>query len=232
MTTADLLYKARCRIRPYAVDRDEFDRIMGDIVKRVERAIENGEDLKKVLSGVVVELSCIPRTKGRKPIVGIVGEIYVRINPFTNGNLIKTIEAAGGEGWLAPFTEWFHYLTFMDSVFAKEKELSFKKRMALWVKNAFMMKMEASLTKIMAPIIGDRAEPSIVSTVGAGEKFFPRQFDGESILTVGRAIEFARDGVDLIINCAPFGCMPGTLTAGMFQKLESEMGVADGKHLL
>ena len=225
MSSADLLYKARCRIRPYAADRDEFDRIMAGIVERFEKSIEEGKDLKKVLTGVVAELSNIKRVETKKPLVGIVGEIYVRINPFTNGNLIETIEDAGGEAWMAPFIEWFHYLTFMDSVFAKEKELSIKARMKLWAKNAFMMRMESSLTKIMAPIIGDRAEPSIVDTVGSGEEVFPRQFDGESILTVGRAMEFAKDGVDLIINCAPFGCMPGTLTAGIFQKLESKMGV-------
>jgi len=242
MTTADLLYKARCRIRPYAVDRDGFDLIMSDILKEFEKTLESGGDIKVTLKRAAATLLSVEKFDTKKPLVGIVGEIYVRINPFTNGNLIETIEDAGGEAWLAPFTEWFHYLTFMDSVFAKEKELSLKERMKLWVKNTFMLRMESSLAKIMEPIIADREEPSIVDTVASGETVFPRQFDGESILTVGRAVEFAKDDVDLIINCAPFGCMPGTLTAGIFQKLESEMrvptvsifydGEADHSHLV
>jgi predicted nucleotide-binding protein (sugar kinase/HSP70/actin superfamily) len=51
------------------------------------------------------------------------------------------------------------------------------------------------------------------------------EFEGESILTVGRAIEFMKGGASLVVNCAPFGCMPGTMAAGVFQDIERSYGV-------
>jgi len=77
----------------------------------------------------------------------------------------------------------------------------------------------------MSKVLKDRPEPSIDETLKAGERIFPRQFDGESILTVGRAFDFAEFGANLIINCSPFGCMPGTLTSGLFQRLEKDLGI-------
>ena len=49
--------------------------------------------------------------------------------------------------------------------------------------------------------------------------------EGEAILTVGRAIKFIEEGVSLVVNCAPFGCMPGTITSSLFQELQNQTGV-------
>ncbi|MFA5811204.1 MAG: acyl-CoA dehydratase activase [bacterium] len=223
--TADLLYKARCRVRPYAANRDEFDAIMQGELQRAIHATERGADIKTALCETATRLASVPRLSVKKPIVGIVGEIYVRLNPFTNGRLVETIEDAGGEAWVAPISEWLQYLAFLDKVFAREDRMGLVTLLKKTLKNTFMMHEERALTKRMLPIIKDRLEPPIKSTLAAGERFFPRRFDGESILTVGRAVEFAAQGAALIINCAPFGCMPGTLTSGIFQKLERELNV-------
>ncbi|MBN1283290.1 MAG: hypothetical protein JXA24_05925 [Proteobacteria bacterium] len=225
LTAGDLLFKARCRVRPYAKDRDAFDALMQEELLLAERAIESGRGLERALSASAERLSKVERMPAKKPLVGIVGEIYVRCNTFTNGRLVETIEDAGGEAWLAPVTEWFQYLAFMDSVFAAEERMGALVRLRKGLKNAYMMRKGRSLAGCMARVIGDRAEPPVSCTVAAGERYMPRRFDGESILTVGRAVEFARQGAGLIINCAPFGCMPGTLTAGMFQGIERELGV-------
>lgn len=220
--TGDLLYKVRCRLRPYAVDRNEFDIRMKENFDSVIEATETNGDLVAALQDVARDMSTLEYEKKRKPLVGIVGEIYVRVNVFTNGNLVETIEDAGGEAWMAPLGEWFQYLAYMNKILGKERGLGLGTRVKNRLKNSFMLKRDRILTNALRDVIGDRLEPSIASTVTAGETVFPRQFEGESILTVGRAIEFAHHGVDLIINCAPFGCMPGTLTSGIFQKLENQ----------
>ena len=225
MLASDFLYKARCRIRPYAIDRDLFDAAMSGVLMKIEGVIEKAGNLKRALVAASRELSRIPRNNTMRPIIGIVGEIYVRLNPFTNGNLVETIEEAGGEAWVAPITEWFQYLAFLDKQKARLERHTVGQKLKTTIKNTFMMRQDRILAGAMQEVIGDRQEPPISSTIAAGARHFPRQFDGESILTVGRAIEFAEQGVDLIINCAPFGCMPGTLTSGIFQKLERSMGV-------
>ena len=222
---SDLLYKARCRIRPYAKNLESFDEVMDEQLSRMISVIESAGNVKRALTDISGVLKAIPMNENKKPLVGIVGEIYVRLNPYTNGELVRTIEAAGGEAWTAPFCEWFQYLTFIDKALAKDRGQSLVTRLKKRVKNSYMLRQDRKLTDCVGSILSDRREPSIISTVKAGERIFPRHFDGESILTVGRAIEFAEQGVDLIVNCAPFGCMPGTLTSGIFQKLEGTMGV-------
>ncbi len=225
IVASDALYKMRCRIRPYAKDRDAFDNLMESELEKAIAAIEACGDLKKRLCETANRLSRVELLPVKKPLVGIVGEIYVRANLFTNGHLVETIEDAGGEAWTAPLCEWFSYLTFMDKSLGKERGEGLSLRAKKLIKNSIMTRDADRIFKAVEKIIGDRKEPPISSTVAAGESVFPKQFDGESILTVGRAIEFAHQGASLIVNCAPFGCMPGILTSGIFQKLSEKMGV-------
>jgi predicted nucleotide-binding protein (sugar kinase/HSP70/actin superfamily) len=198
---------------------------MGAIFERIIGVIERGENLSRALRLAADELSRVERHHHPKPLVGIVGEIYVRLNVFTNGNLVETIEDAGGEAWMAPMAEWLQYLASRDLVNARENRQSWGQRLKVRLKNSYVMHRERTLTRTMASVISDRLEPPINATIAAGERVFPQQFEGESILTVGRAIEFAENGADLIVNCAPFGCMPGTLTDGIFQHLEEKLRV-------
>jgi predicted nucleotide-binding protein (sugar kinase/HSP70/actin superfamily) len=222
---SDLLYKARCRLRPYATDRDGFDSQMDAELATLIRTVESGGSVREALSACARRLSKVKTSGGKKPLVGIVGEIYVRMNTFTNGKLIETIEDAGGEAWLAPMTEWIHYLSHMDVFFAQRDRKGMLTKFKTRLKNTYMMRMERGLNSTMFRVISDRMEPTIDSTLAAAEPYIPKHFEGESILTVGRAVEFAHQGCQLIINCAPFGCMPGTLTAGIFQKIEGELKV-------
>jgi len=47
---------------------------------------------------------------------------------------------------------------------------------------------------IKVPLLADRHEPSMESTVNSGSEYVSPQFEGEAIITVGRAAEFARQG--------------------------------------
>jgi predicted nucleotide-binding protein (sugar kinase/HSP70/actin superfamily) len=51
------------------------------------------------------------------------------------------------------------------------------------------------------------------------------QFEGEAIMTVGRSVTFAKQGASLIVNCSPFGCMVGSLSGGVLQRVQAETGV-------
>jgi hypothetical protein len=82
---------------------------------------------------------------------------------------------------------------------------------------------ERSLWRPMRTLIGDRHEPSLGHVLDLGERAFPRAFEGEPICTVGRALAFAEQGVDLIVNCSPFGCTSGRLTSDVFQRMQGQV---------
>jgi hypothetical protein len=48
---------------------------------------------------------------------------------------------------------------------------------------------------------------------------------GEGKLSVGRALKFAQQGAAMVVNCAPFGCMPETVATSIFGRLSTDAGI-------
>ena len=224
---ADILFKAACRLRPYEREYGSVGAAIEAAVVRFERTFEGRGDAIPVLEETVAALKALPVHPGKKPLCGIVGEIYIRSNTFANQNVIGAIEACGGEAWLAPLSEWIHYTSHMENHNFHSGKWAFS--LFKWgksaVANRVMMRGEDAFLEVAAPIIGDRREPSIESTLREGSRFVPLEFEGETILTAGRAVEFMKGGAALVLNCAPFGCMPGTITTGLNQRITHETGV-------
>ena len=93
------------------------------------------------------------------------------------------------------------------------------------LKNRYLSRGEHHWYETAGPYLKDRREPPISEVVEAGRRFCPLNFEGEAIITMGRAVEFVRQGAAMVVNCAPFGCMPGTLTTAMLQRVQAETGV-------
>ena len=222
---SDTLFKLRCRVTPYETDPGAADRLYYTWIDRLSRAVENREKLDPVMVSMRNDFMSIPRHDIKKPLVGIVGEIYVRQNRFTNQELVKRIEQAGGEAWLAPITEWILYTAYVEAWTQGYRSASLLEKMGNLLKNRFMAGEERHFMDLVSPLLDERHEPPIAETVQSGERFVPMDFEGEVIITLGRAIEYMKNGADLVINCAPFGCMPGSITSGIFQRIEREYGV-------
>ena len=77
------------------------------------------------LSGKSEEtLNIFPRYDDKKPLIGIIGEIFVRSHRFSNEDLVRKVEALGGEVWIAPVEEWIYYVNFVGlkkALLKKEK---------------------------------------------------------------------------------------------------------------
>jgi predicted nucleotide-binding protein (sugar kinase/HSP70/actin superfamily) len=80
--------------------------------------------------------------------------------------------------------------------------------------------------KIAHELIHDREEPDIEDVIREGMKYVPWNFQVETILTLGRTVLFIKEsGVDAVVNASPMFCMPGTVSAAVFPRLEKEYGV-------
>ncbi len=225
LVLGDILYKLRCRVLPYEVNAGETEAAFEHWTGRLATALEAGAKLEPVVKAAHDAFAAIPRHPGRKPLVGIVGEIYVRANRFTNQDVVRSIEAAGGEAWLAPISEWILYIGYLDTHGMGNADTSIKGRFQAWLRNGWLIRDETKWMKLASPLLDERHEPSLAATVAAGKRWVPEDFVGETILTIGRAIEFMKQGADLVVNTAPFGCMPGALTSGVLQAVEAEYGV-------
>jgi len=222
----DVLFKCACKVRPYEVNPGETDALLEQCVQRMERAIETDDDMIETSRRCVHEFAQVPTAApGSKPLVGVVGEIYVRCNPYSNDFVVRRIEQLGGEAWLTPISEWIVYTAHAHRWEAARRWLNLADKADAWLKNRFLTGYERKWYESAAELLYDRHEPPIEEIVAEGERLLPQAFSGEAIITLGRAALFPRQGARLIVNVAPFSCMPGTITAALGREVQARTNV-------
>ncbi|MCU0843946.1 MAG: acyl-CoA dehydratase activase [Spirochaetes bacterium] len=219
LISGDMLFKQICATRPYEIEPGSVDRAAEDAIRGVESAAESRGDLIAATDAALDSIARVPVLRIEKPLVGIVGEIYVRCNPYCNNNLVRAIERFGGEAWLTPISEWILYTAWMERYFARRHRTGFWNRTIVGLKTAYLFHRYHKFERAMDVHLSHRREPAIEALLNYGKRFLPVDFEGEAILTLGRAAAFADDGAALVVNCAPFGCMPGNITNALFQSV-------------
>ncbi|MGO9137932.1 MAG: acyl-CoA dehydratase activase [Syntrophales bacterium] len=223
--SGDILYKVLLKTRPYETNKGDACEALERSIKNLCASLEKRKDHYESLRNAVGELAAIPVKEAKKPLVGIVGEIYVRTNSFANENVIAAVERGGGEAQLAPMHEWLIYTSYMQSWLARRRRFNLIERGESLLKNIYLFDSERTYYRLAGRILDDRHEPEMEDVLMAAKEYLPLDFVGEAVLTVGRTILFARQGAKMVINCAPFGCMPGTISAGIFGELQAKLGI-------
>jgi len=126
--------------------------------------------------------------------------------------------------------EWILYTQELQRLIAAERERGMAaalRRIRLWLEShLFFEKWERYYYDIADPVLHDRREPPIAEVMAEGMRYVPWQFEGEAVLTLGRAILYVkRDRARAIVNASPMFCMPGTVTTSIFPQIERELGV-------
>ena len=219
---ADILYKALYRIRPYEKTPGDTDRVFGETVQQLCDDIEAGKSVPAQMPKYAqafrdIEVLDIPR----KPLVGVVGEMYIRTHVFSNNNVIRDLEGMGCEVDLALFGEWLYYTNWTrvrTGKRMKDPVYTFKN----WLKDSFQRADERKLARPFSDILRQPVEARTQEVLDLGSEYIHDTFEGEAILTVGRALELYHHGAAGIVNVMPFTCMPGTITSGIFDRLRAE----------
>ena len=223
MVMGDILFKVGCRFRPYAKDPGMIDALLADGVRIMEEAAESGKSVKSAFHQALAPFRALPKPPSTKPVVGVVGEIFVRCNIFSNQDVVSAIEEAGGEAWLAPFHEWVLYACYMHEKRAKEGwDIMGKARS--YVKNRYLFDSEHHLYEEVHDLLGDRREPPIPETMDVAHPYASFNYGGEVVITIGRAIKFLEQGAVMVVNCSPFGCMPGQIISGILNQVQADYG--------
>ena len=229
---ADIMRKLTHRVRPYEIDKGAVDHIVEHYTVKMEEAFSAGNkaQVENHVAACSRDLLALPKFKAERPLVGVVGEIYVRCDPFLNDDVCRRIEELGGEAWLAPISEWIFYTNHLRHLLIKEQSKgagAIVERARIWLETRlFFNRIEHNYYKLASDILHDRHEHPIDQVLDEGMKYLPWQFEGEAVLTLGRAALFVKkDGAKAIVNASPMFCMPGTITTSIFPSLEKDLGV-------
>lgn len=143
--TIDYLNKFLMHVRPYEIKKGESQEIYNKFLSQVCTALENSNDkrivetLSEIIKLAKVEFENVPVNRIPKPLIGIVGEIYIRNNPFSNNEIIKRVEELGGEVTIPDFSEWVYHTnaTGRLNIAIKQKDLYYKILKSFNLKNNF-----------------------------------------------------------------------------------------------
>jgi predicted CoA-substrate-specific enzyme activase len=222
IVAVDLLMKKLLETRPYEKEKGKVDQVYQESLKKVCEAILNGDDLVEALQKSIEDFNKIEVDGlGTKPLIGIVGEIFVRLNRFANENAVRKIEQFGGEAWIAPLTEWILYV----NTIAKKRSLnkrSFSNLLKVFLTDYYQKKDEHHLEKIFKGHLRKIGEPKTRSIFKKAKPYIDSSFEGEAILSVGKTVDFAKRGASGIVNIMPFTCMPGTIVSTLLKRYREE----------
>nr|MBN2277904.1 CoA activase [candidate division Zixibacteria bacterium] len=219
----DCLIKCLLRTRPYERQAGESNRVYDIYLKQLDDYILHDEDIRQLSEKAALAFSRIECDSIKRPVVGLVGEIYLRNNRFSNNHLIEKIEKLGLEVRLATFTEWVNSTTYtykLDSIADK----SLKKIASAYLQEIYQHREETRIENKFRKYIPIDSEPHIAEIVRMASPYLPVAIRGEAVLSIGKAIDFRRRGASGIINCMPFNCMPGTIVTSLSSKISHDLG--------
>ncbi|MGE5750844.1 MAG: acyl-CoA dehydratase activase [Nitrospirota bacterium] len=217
----DMLQKALWEHRPYEKRKGQTDQVYQTALDRMTAAIENRADLLPVLQQAYKDFTAIEITDRHKPVIGIVGEIYIRSNRFSNEDVVSQIERLGGEAWVAPISEWLLYVNETAKVSAKMNR-SWNELLKAYITGRVQRKDEHRLLSGFNGSMRSLHEPSIKQTLHTAMPYIHHSFEGEAVLSVGKAIDYINKGVSGILNVMPFTCMPGTIASAILKRVRED----------
>jgi predicted CoA-substrate-specific enzyme activase len=218
----DLLTKCLHEARPYERQKGSADELYKHHLARIVKSLR-GKDgrLEDALKVVRKDFEAFPKADEKKPLIGIIGEIYVRSNRFSNEDLVRKVEALGGEASLATFGEWICYLNTMSTRRCmKGREFLAAAKDAL--KGLIQIRIEKHYSGPFKKYLRTLHEPSTRQILRFSEPYIPDTFEGEAVVSIGKSVDLAHRGASGIINAIPFGCMPGTIVAGVMHAVRRE----------
>jgi predicted nucleotide-binding protein (sugar kinase/HSP70/actin superfamily) len=211
--------------RPYEKKAGESDRVYQESLASICRSIEaGGKDIIPVLRSILERFLSVERSDAQKPVIGVVGEIYIRSNRFSNNDLVRKIEEQGGAVWLAPIGEWISYVNYTSKKKSKQKD-NFMGLVKLHITDYIQHKDERMLEEIFTPHLKYGKEPHVEDILQKASPYIHESFEGEAILSVGKSIDFAHKGVSGIVNAMPFTCMPGTISGAIMRLVQKNHNV-------
>ncbi len=220
---ADFLRKIYRETRPYEIKRGETDKVYENSLRTIERCIENGASgLRKVMQKVALDFSAIETDrKSRKPVVAIMGEIFMRDNAGANGNIANRLESLGVEVVVGPTAEWISYSTSRftrDSIWKNDWKGIIKSR----IQGAGQEIIEAALLRGLKKLTDHEKNVSLHDIMTLCNRYVNSYYDGDPPMSIGSAVALAGRGVSGIAAILPFTCMPGTLIASVSDSLRKD----------
>jgi predicted nucleotide-binding protein (sugar kinase/HSP70/actin superfamily) len=244
---ADIMDRLLWRIRPYEKKQGMADEFIERSLRKLEKAFQKhgpSKGFEKILDEVVQIIeegkALIDPKIPPKPLIGMVGEIFLRTHVQSNQDIIRSLEKHGAEVVNASVAEWGNYVSYDALRTAKAQALLNLKQLRfspLWSRLKEMLGFGIDLYykeyrqnqvyKRVQPVldlIGDH-KISHLEEILKEKDLFSFDVATEACLSIASIISCARAGYNGMVNVYPFTCMPSTTTSAVVKPAMSELGI-------
>jgi len=229
MIYGDLLVHLANQCRPYEIELGQTDKQVAHWINHLIGLFSKGrglrrKEMKPVMTAIAVGFAEIPLEQAERPLVGVVGEIYVKFAPLGNNNLEDFLMSEGCETIVPGLTD---FLLFKIDNRIEDVNLYggryLKKKLAQilkgYIESLQQCMIDAVKTqpkfRVMEPFAALKA--GVAGYLGYGNKM------GEGWLLTAEMIELIHAGITNIVCTQPFGCLPNHIVGkGMIRKLKDD----------
>lgn len=228
----DLLRKALHRVRPYEREPGESDGAYSAALRTLCATLEVARPnrasraaLAATLAAAATRFASVARRDEPRPLIGVVGEIFCRLHDFSNQDLIRRLERAGGEAWLSDVAEWVWYC---NEVQARElalmgRRLSFA-MLGARLRDRVQRADEHALAAPFQDLLRGREEAEPAELLEYARPYLPPEGAyGEMVLSVAKVVHLHRKGAHGVIDVSPFTCMNAVVAEALYPRLSRDL---------
>jgi len=228
VVAGDLAMRFLLKTRPYETRAGDSDTVFRETVDQFAELLARPDVKPKQRLAALAQavermrdrFRAIPaRYEKGRPLIGLVGEIFCRLNTFSNDDTARRVERLGGECWLSDIAEWVWYVNWYveQRTLREEGRLNLtmlKHRLKTHVQHKYE---QVLLHPVLADLVGYEEPHDIREVLAAAEPYLPpRGCIGEMVLSVGKAVYLHGKGADGIIDISPFTCMNGIICEAIY----------------
>jgi predicted nucleotide-binding protein (sugar kinase/HSP70/actin superfamily) len=235
LIAGDILRKMLLKTRPYETQKGAADEAFEWSVRRIEGVLEKPDvkprdrmaEIIAALDECREKFHAVPARYTRdKPLIGVVGEIFCRMNTFSNYEAVRQIESHGGECWLSDVGEWVWYTNWSQQELLRRdgKRLSLS-MLAAVLKNKVQRSDENKLLEVFAEDFVGYEEPHDIyhEVLEPAWPYLPADGAlGEMVLSIGKSIYLHGKGADGIVDISPFSCMNGIVSEAVYHDVSAD----------
>jgi len=220
----DRLYKWKVESEPYELVPGEVARVHEENMQRIEEGLANRQLFRAIKQSVArFKAVKLAPDAGSRPKIGVVGDVYTRVNTQANSDLYARLKGLGFEVWPS--------CTLVDVSFLGIEQLHAELRRSGHPLKAFAAKGLIPLVAFARWCI-DRYFPSTIRTpqerqypdiVKVSEHYASHWIDKALALNLSRIEELHQAGASGVINAMCHNCMLGTVTGALSGPLREDM---------
>jgi len=221
----DLLTHWLCETRPYETVPGSTDAVHAANVRDLSDGLA-ADDADGFVTRAMARMAGVAvQRSAPRPLVGVSGDIYTRINYVANLDLFRTLEAMGCEVWPSSFLVDVMDFSFANAVNRGLHEGRYLETLATF---ALLLRKDLESWKSrrrLSTLVRRGDEPGYRELRRLTAPYVgPRSIE-MLLLDVGKIADFADRGADGVVHAICLNCMLGTAAAALLGRIRKDYGI-------